>query len=111
MRFRFSIRDLLLVVVIAALASGWCVDHRRLAEANEQLVEATTTYREIKEIPHGVARQEILKSLKEAFSDQPEVTLADDPKVNGIVIIANRGEHSAIDLAIRSLALLNGEAR
>ena len=111
MRFRFSIRDLLLVVVIAALASGWCVDHRRLAEANEQLVEATTTYREIKEIPHGVARQEILKSLKEAFSDQPEVTLADDPKTNGIVVFANRGEHSAIDLAIRSLALLIGEAK
>jgi hypothetical protein len=26
---RFSIRDLLLVTVIAALATGWWVDHRR----------------------------------------------------------------------------------
>ena len=28
---KFSIRDLLLVTVIVALAVGWCVDHNRLA--------------------------------------------------------------------------------
>jgi hypothetical protein len=30
---RFTIRDLLLVMVIVALAIGWWVDHRRLAPA------------------------------------------------------------------------------
>src|SRR5262245_51642272 len=30
MRFRFSIRDLLLMTVIVGLATGWWLDHRRL---------------------------------------------------------------------------------
>jgi len=30
MRFRFSIRDLLLITVIVGLATGWWLDHRRL---------------------------------------------------------------------------------
>jgi len=29
-RFQFSIRDLLLIIVIAALAAGWSADHQRL---------------------------------------------------------------------------------
>ena len=28
--FRFSIRDLLLIIVIAALAAGWWFDHQRI---------------------------------------------------------------------------------
>ena len=32
MKFQFSIRDLLLIVVIAALAAGWWIDHRRLSK-------------------------------------------------------------------------------
>jgi hypothetical protein len=31
MRFRFTIRDLLLVFVIIALALGWWIDHLRIA--------------------------------------------------------------------------------
>jgi hypothetical protein len=30
MRFRFSIRDILWLTLMAALAAGWFVDHRRL---------------------------------------------------------------------------------
>lgn len=30
MKLRFSIREMLLLVVIAALAIGWYLDHRRL---------------------------------------------------------------------------------
>ena len=29
-RFQFSIRDLLLIIVIAALAAGWWIDHQRI---------------------------------------------------------------------------------
>jgi len=29
-RFQFSIRDLLLIIVIAALATGWWIDHQRI---------------------------------------------------------------------------------
>ena len=31
MRFRFTIRDLLLLTVIVALAVGWWLDHRKMA--------------------------------------------------------------------------------
>ena len=34
---KFSIRDLLLVTVIVALAAGWWVDHRRQAAEIERL--------------------------------------------------------------------------
>ena len=30
MRFQFTIRDLLLIIVIAALAAGWWIDHQRI---------------------------------------------------------------------------------
>lgn len=36
---KFSIRDLLLVTVIAALAVGWWVDHRRQAMKEKTLVK------------------------------------------------------------------------
>jgi len=29
-RFQFTIRDLLLIIVIAALAAGWWIDHQRI---------------------------------------------------------------------------------
>ncbi len=34
MRLRFSIRDLLLLTVIVALAIGWWLDHRKLTKEN-----------------------------------------------------------------------------
>ena len=30
MKIQFSIRDLLLIIVIAALAAGWWIDHQRI---------------------------------------------------------------------------------
>ena len=36
---KFSIRDLLLVTVIVALAVGWWVDHRRQAAENSRLIK------------------------------------------------------------------------
>ena len=36
MKFQFSIRDLLLIIVIAALAAGWWIDHRRLSKMSVQ---------------------------------------------------------------------------
>jgi hypothetical protein len=30
MKFQFTIRDLLLIIVIAALAAGWWIDHQRI---------------------------------------------------------------------------------
>jgi len=34
--FRFTIRDVLLVMVIVGLAVGWCIDHRRQRAAWDQ---------------------------------------------------------------------------
>jgi hypothetical protein len=53
--FHFSIRDLLLVTVIVALAVGWWIDHRRLAvdrEEYEYLQFATKQYQQyIRKLP------------------------------------------------------------
>jgi len=45
MQFRFSIRDLLLVTTIVALAAGWWFDHRRLVKnaAIESLLSKDAT--------------------------------------------------------------------
>ena len=37
--FRFSIRDLLLITLLAALAIAWWLDHGRLQETNRALVK------------------------------------------------------------------------
>ena len=41
---KFSIRDLLLVTVIAAVASGWWVDHLRLRKEIEELTQPTVSF-------------------------------------------------------------------
>lgn len=35
MKLRFSIRDLILVTIMAAMAAGWWLDHARLAQLAE----------------------------------------------------------------------------
>ena len=42
MRIRFTIRDLLLITVIVALAVGWWLDHRKLTTHHERF-EITET--------------------------------------------------------------------
>jgi hypothetical protein len=50
MKFQFTIRDLLLVMMIAALAAGWWMDHQRINRINQlpvqqwdyQVVQITT---------------------------------------------------------------------
>ena len=41
---KFSIRDLLLVTVIVALATGWWVDHLRLRKEIEELRKPTVSF-------------------------------------------------------------------
>jgi hypothetical protein len=42
MRFQFSIRDLLFLVAILALAAGWWVDHQRISKMEPQKWEYKT---------------------------------------------------------------------
>jgi hypothetical protein len=37
MRFRFTIRDLLWLTAMIALAVGWWLDHRKITQENERL--------------------------------------------------------------------------
>ena len=49
MRFRFTIRDLLWLAVVAALAVGWCLDHQRASELSvEQAGKISSLEQEIK---------------------------------------------------------------
>lgn len=42
MKFQFTIRDLLLIIVIAALAAGWWIDHQRINRLTVQKWEYRT---------------------------------------------------------------------
>jgi len=43
-RFQFSNRDLLLIIVIAALAAGWWIDHQRINRLSVQQWEYKSLY-------------------------------------------------------------------
>ena len=72
MRLRFTIRDLLWLTALAALAVGWWLDHRRtmsrLEDANRQLQS------QIRLITDKVARQPnlFLKTDSPAASPNPD---------------------------------------
>ena len=68
---KFSIRDLLLVTVIVALAVGWWIDHRaasRLAAELARLRERETILE---------SKREVLLRALEAMTDKTTTTLVD----------------------------------
>src|SRR5205085_4264466 len=44
MKFQFSLRDLVLIVAIAALAAGWWIDHQRINRMKSQIWEYKSGY-------------------------------------------------------------------
>jgi Bacterial type II/III secretion system short domain len=78
--FSFSIRDVMLVTVIVALAIGWWLDHRKLTKVYGAQVLG---YRLRNSDLNAVVAQ-----LKELFSDNPEIRIVPDPRNNEIIINA-----------------------
>ena len=93
---RFSISDLILVILAVAIALGWWRDHRQRADANEQLSNAAQKI----DILYGInptVRPAILRTLTDAYSDYRAVLLVDDPKSSSILVVATYGEQKGVD--------------
>jgi hypothetical protein len=76
--FRFSIRDLLLLTVIAALTIGWRLDHRKLTKDNS--IGFSVYY-----LRYAHAK-DIVGTLQRAYAGDSDVNLF--PEVNKNAVIA-----------------------
>lgn len=93
MRFRFSIRDLLLLTVIAALAIGWWLDHRKLTKENEvgfsiyylRYVDAST----------------VCGSLQKLFAGSSDITLTSDSRNNAIFVRGPARKQNEVELLLK----------
>jgi type II secretory pathway component GspD/PulD (secretin) len=93
MRFRFSIRDLLLLTVIVALAIGWWLDHRKLTKGNESgfcvyyLRYADVTF--------------VCGSLQKLFAGDSDVMLAFDSRNNAIIVRGSARRQNDVDMLLK----------
>lgn len=76
MRLRFSIRDLLLLTVIVALAIGWWLDHRKLTKENS--AEFAVFY-----LKYADAK-DACGTLQKLFDGNSGVSVTYDPRLNAI---------------------------
>jgi len=74
--FRFSIRDLLLITLIAALAIGWWLDHRKLTKANSG--EYAVYY-----LKYANAKA-VSGALQQLFAS--DVSVTSDARLNAILV-------------------------
>lgn len=101
--FRFSIRDLLLVTAIAALAVGWWLDHRiQVDRYRSMLPPKIVAYPITTADPNAV-----LKTLQTAVGSLPDVTVFLDTKTNTIVAQGRPGEQETILAIILKLERQN----
>jgi len=101
MRFQFSVRDLLWLTAVVALAVALWLDHQQLADANKRLrdaaIAAAWTYAAP---PNSAVAVRVLKTLKEAYSDVPSVSMTYDEANAELHISAPPSELAAIQAAM-----------
>jgi Carboxypeptidase regulatory-like domain len=97
--FRFSIRDLLLAIVIAALASGWWFDHQRLTDKIDQIsplvqpaatIEGRVVYDESGQPAAGI------RVYAQAIMQSPSQSIRN---VSGVARTDDDGHYKFVDLA------------
>ena len=91
--FSFSIRDLLLVTVIAALAIGWWLDHRVQVDRYQSLLSQT----KIAAYPIAGDVNKVLKALQAHMAGISDVKLAIDTNTDSIVAIAGPDQQAVIN--------------
>src|SRR5262245_59533300 len=92
MRLRFSIRDLLLITVIAALAVGWWLDHRALVEQPRVVVYPIKT----------TSADMVAKILQVMTNAHDDVRLSVDERNNSVVVSARPAQQAVIrDLIVK----------
>jgi type II secretory pathway component GspD/PulD (secretin) len=93
--FSFSIRDLLLLTVIAALAVGWWLDHRKLTKDNSaQFTIFYLRYADAKVVGG---------TLQKLFAGNSDMEIAADGKLNAIIAHGPAKQLDAIELILKTL--------
>ena len=95
MRFRFSIRDLLLLTVIVALAIGWWLDHRKLTRENS--VQLT-----VYSLAHLDAKL-AAANLERIFFGDTAVRFVANPQQNSVIVRALSQRHLEIEAILMKL--------
>ena len=105
MRLRFSIRDLLWLTTVVALAVALWLDHRQLADANKRLSDATRVFSVTFAVPpNSAVGARVLKTLQEAYLDVPGVSMTYDGPTGELQVAATPGELAAIRAAMDVIA-------
>ena len=95
MRFRFTIRDLLLLTVIVALAIGWWLDHWKLTKENS--AEFTVYY-----LKYADAK-DACGTLQKLFAGNSDTAVVADPKLNAIFAQGTASQLHGIELQLKTI--------
>ena len=95
MRFRFTIRDLLLLTAIVALTIGWWLDHRKLTRENS--VQLT-----VYSLAHLDAKS-AAANLERVYFGDTAVRIAADPQQNRVIVRAPSQRHLEIEAILMKL--------
>jgi Bacterial type II/III secretion system short domain len=93
--FSFSIRDLLLLTVIVALAVGWWLDHRKLTKGNS--IQISIYY--LRHIDADQTRGTLLQT----YAGDSDVSISTDMRQNAFVVRAPAKRQAEIDLLLKQL--------
>jgi len=88
MPLRFTIRDLLWLTVVVALAMGWWRDHRALVRRDDPVAE---TY-----FLKNTDPNDIRQTVRSVFSNTPSLEIAIDARQNAVVILARPSQQVTI---------------
>ena len=100
--FRFSIRDLLLLTVIVALAVGWWLDHRKLTKDNSIQVSMYFL--------HHIDANQARGTLLQAYAGDSDVGISIDMRQNALVVRAPAKCQAEIDLLLKQLDVASTSA-
>jgi hypothetical protein len=101
MRFHFTIRDLLWLTALVALAVGWWLDHR--TQHNRYQVLINDQPKIVGYQIRNADPESVVNTLKTILAGAPDVRLAADTKAKNVVAIAHDSQHAVIRALIIKL--------
>ena len=103
MPFRFTIRDLLWLTLVVALATGWWLDHQRDAAQNQPAASLL--------LLKNTLADDVAKQLSAAFAGASEVRFSADWRRNAIDLECPLQQQKGIEELIKKLDRLPVDSR
>ena len=95
MRLRFTIRDLLWLTVVVALAVGWCIEHQNFIRRDEPMAQVYTL-----KFSDPRDTRDVLRSI---YADKRDMEFAVDLDHNCIVVLARPSMQVEIRILIEQI--------